>query len=246
MQATSSKVLCPRSTERANLLIESNKLHYATVEELKANGGVCRDCRKHIEKHGKAILAGRAENPAAITPYHVINVADDHAAYVGGEVEPIEDFDYDAVDKALGFVKEAEPDVQQKTGEVLRELMQFCYSGHKRPSAASLKTAALRLAIVCASVRPDLFENATQGQLAASLGRTKAAASKIAVLFRDKYKIKFARSRPDTGREHMRQARLKQGGVNRHNKQTGGGDAEGGGLSKAIIAHCSLPSDGTP
>jgi hypothetical protein len=216
------RVACPASIEHGDL-INSGQAHYATRRQIEKYG-LCRKCRARMKGHGKTVLAGKIETPAFIEPHHAVSVTDDHAGYEDGAITPAVDFDYDEIDRALGLVDVAPPDAQQKAGEVIREIFQFCFSTRKKNSANALKTAALRFAIIASGLRPDLLCNASQGEIAAQLHLTKAAASKVAVLFRDRYKLKFARSRPNTAREHMREARLKQGGVNRR-KQTGGGGA---------------------
>jgi len=206
------KVACPRSLDNANLLTDF-KLHFATPEEIAANGGVCKKCRKEIQKHGKAILAGKVETPGAMVPPPA-QMPDDHAAWqrVSGEnyaeLTQTTDFDYDAVDEALRFVEAAPADARAQAGEVIRQVFAYCFG------RGNLTAAAAKFAVIGAGLRPDVLDDATQTDLANRLGLTKAALSKASVKFQDAFGVKFSRSRSADGRAKMSARRL--GGPNRH------------------------------
>lgn len=216
-----NRVACPASLEHGDLL-NPGQIHYASRSQIEKYG-LCRKCRKRMKKHGKAILKGKVETPAEIEKHHFPTVEQDHAGFADGELVQAQEFDFAAVDEALGLVESTPPDARQQAGEVLRELFQFCFgTQRKKLGAKELKTAAMRFAVIVSSLRPDVCNQATHGELAKHLGRTKAAASKALVAFEDRHGIQFARSRRADGRAAMRAARLAQGGVNRNLRQDTG------------------------
>jgi hypothetical protein len=220
------KVACPRSLDNANLLTDF-KLHFATPEEIAANGGVCKKCRKEIQKHGKAILAGKIEKPGAMVPPPP-QMPDDHAAWqrVSGEnwaeLTQTTDFDYDAVDEALRFVEAAPADARAQAGEVIRQVFAYCFG------RGNLTAAAAKFAVIGAGLRPDVLDDATQTDLANRLGLTKAALSKASVKFQSAFGVKFSRSRSLSARAKMRARRT--GGPDRHRKA----DGQAGGMPVAL------------
>jgi hypothetical protein len=147
---------------------------------------------------------------------------DDHAAWqkVSGEnyaeLTQTSDFNFDDIDTALGLVEEAPPAARAQAGELVRQIFAYCFKS--RQGKPNLKTAAAKLAAIGAGLRPDAFDDATQGELAAQLGLTKAALSKTSVKFQDAFGIKFARSRSKEARQRMAAKRL--GGPDRHHHDT--------------------------
>ena len=213
-----NRVACPASLQFGDL-INSGTLHFTTPAQI-AKYGLCRKCRKRMKEHHKAILAGKLETPVDLNEqHHAPTVEQDHVALDHGELTQSTDFDFDEVDRALGLVEAAPPDARQQAGELVREIFEFCFKARgKKFSASELKTAAMRFAIVVSGLRPDILNDATHGELAKRLSRTKAAASKASVKFEDKHGFQFARSRSLQAREAMRVARLAQGGVPRNKR----------------------------
>ena len=223
-----NRVACPASLEHGDL-INSGQVHYASRRQIEKYG-LCRKCRKRMKKHGKAILNGKVEQPASMNEHHIhLDVEQDHAAFAAtGEAVQVVDFDFDEVDRALGLVKETPPDAREQAGELIRQLMAYCFPAGRK---LNLRTAAAKFAAIGAGLRPDALSNASQTALAENLGLTKAALSKASVKFQDAFKIKFARSRPLSSRAKMRARRL--GGPDRHHKRAeGDGQAEGGASLK--------------
>jgi hypothetical protein len=203
------KVTCPRSWANANLLTDFS-VHYATPEEIQSNGGVCRKCRKQIQKRVKAILRGKKETPAVFEHHRAPDAEQDHVAFdAPGHAETVEWFNHDDVDAALGLIDAAPADARQQAGEVLRQVFQFCFnSPRKKFGARELKTAAMRFALIASSLRPEVLNDATHGELARRIGRTKAAASKAIVNFEDKFNLQLARCRSQESRERMAAAAI--------------------------------------
>jgi hypothetical protein len=121
-----------------------------------------------------------------------------HHQFVGTE-----NFDFDAVDEALGFIAEAPPSAREQAAELLRRLLTWCFN-HR----GSLRSALIRFTAISAGLRPDLLENRSGRELASALGVTKQAFAHASLKFSDAFGIKFARSRSKEDREHMRAARL--------------------------------------
>ena len=226
------KVACPASAEFLDPLA-GYKLHFASKAELEKHGGVCKQCAEKFKKRGAAILAGKIETPGAMVPPPP-QMPDDHVAWqnVSGEnyAELIQtsDFNFDEIDAALGLFETAAPEVRAQAGEVLREIFQFCFgTRRKKLGANELKSAAMRFAVVVSGLRPDILNDATHGELARHLSRTKAAASKASCAFEDRHGIQFARSRRSDARAAMRKARLAQHGVNRNKPKAKGDTGQG-------------------
>jgi len=198
---------CAHSLYNANLTTDY-VLHFGTERELAANGGVCAACARTMRRaHGKALATGANSELPGRPTRRVASQEEDHAGVdTDGAVIQTVDFDYDGVDAALGLVKAASLTAREEAGELVRELVSFCFAGKR--GRTSLRTAAARLAVIAGGLRPDLLEDATQGELAAELGLTKAALSKMAVNFSDEYQVKFSRSRSAEARASMRAARL--------------------------------------
>lgn len=215
------KVACPASADFLDPLAASYKLHFTTAAQI-AKHGVCRKCRKRMKEHGAAILAGKVETPGPMVPppaqmpdgvaWQNVSSSGDGQTYA--ELTPTCNFDFDALDEALGFVEAAQPSAREQAGELVRQLFAYCF---KARAKVNLKTAAAKFAMIGAGLRPDdALHNASQTELAAQLGLTKAAMSKASVKFQSAFAIKFARSRSLSGRAKMRAARLAQHGVNRN------------------------------
>ncbi len=215
------KVACPASAEFLDPLAAGFKLHFATPAELQKHGGVCKACSEKFAKAHKTVVSGkRIETPVDLNEHHLEpDLAQDHVAFdAPGDLVGIVDFPFAEID---GVLESAPEDARQLAGEVLREIFHFCFgTGHKQFGETQLKTAAMRLAIVVSGLRPEIVNNATHGELAKCLSRTKAAASKSNVLFQSRHGFKFARSRDESARAKMRARRL--GGPDRHHHDTEG------------------------
>jgi hypothetical protein len=135
----------------------------------------------------------------------------DHVAFdtdAHGAIQTTE-FDFDAVDEALGFVHQSPPEAREQAAELFRNLMAWCFADG-RPLRASM----VRFTAICAGLRPDLLDNKTGHELALELNVTKQAMSRQAVRFEDAFGFKFARSRSKESRQRMAAAR--RGGPNRN------------------------------
>jgi hypothetical protein len=202
-----NRVACPASFP--------GETHFAKASQI-ARWGVCRKCRARIKKDGKAILAGKVEQPVDMNerPHH-LDIEQDHAAFdASGVVVQTTHFDFDEVDRALGLVEIAPIEARQQAAELVRELFVWCFKSNKRH--APLRTASARFAVIAAGLRPDLLSDDSQTELAQRLGMTKAALSKASVRFQDAFGIKFSRSRSLSARASMRARRL--GGPARYRK----------------------------
>lgn len=209
------RVACPASLQFGDL-INSGSIHFASRKQIEKHG-LCRKCRKRMKEHHKAILAGKLETPVDMNEqHHAPTVEQDHVAFADGELTQSTDFDYAEIDRALGLVEAAPPDARQQAGEVLRQIFAYCFQSKRK---LNLRTAAAKLAVIGAGLRPDALADESQTELAASLGLTKAALSKASVKFQDAFGIKFSRSRSSDARAAMRASRLAQGGVSRHKRK---------------------------
>lgn len=135
-----------------------------------------------------------------------------------GPVKEFTEFSYDAVEEdhsnplaAIAMAEPEEPDPMKLASDGFSEILAFCWSH----SANEMHPAFLKFVAVTALVNPMLLHNQTYKQLAEKLGVTKAALSKVALAFQDKFKLKFRRSRPAISRKRM--ARKMKGNHNRHN-----------------------------
>lgn len=119
------------------------------------------------------------------------------------------DFDFGAVDEALGFIHRSPPEAREQAAELFRQLAAWCFRGN-RPLRASL----VRFVAIVAGLRPDLLGNRSGRDLAAELGCTKQNLSHQSAKFSDVFGIQFARCRSKEARAHMARARI--GGPNRN------------------------------
>jgi hypothetical protein len=211
-----NRVACPASLEHGDLL-NPGQIHYASRRQIE-KFGLCRKCRAKLKKKHAAIAAGKIETPATIEHHHHLDVEQDHVGFDAAEVVQTTDFDFAEVDLALGLVEETPPDARQQAGELVRQLFAYCF---KSKGKVNLKTAAAKLAVIGAGLRPDALNDASQTELAARLGLTKAALSKASVKFQSAFGIKFSRSRSVSARSKMRARRL--GGPARHRKAAANG-----------------------
>ena len=144
--------------------------------------------------------------------------ADDHVAYVNGQLEPYEDFPFDEIERReteqlFGFVKDAPEDVRQLAAELWGQTLAWMWT------QAGIKSATIKLVALTAGLRPDLLGDRAYLQLANEMGVTKAAIPAQSIRFQTIFGVKVARSRSEEGRANMRAARLNQGGVSRRTKR---------------------------
>jgi hypothetical protein len=214
-----NRVACPASLEHGDL-INSGAIHFTSRRQIE-KFGLCKKCRKRMKKHGKAILNGKVEQPADMNEHHHRpDVEQDHVGFDAAEVVQTTDFDFAEVDRALGLVEETPPDARQQAGELVRQLFAYCFPSQRK---LDLRTAAAKLAVIGAGLRPDALNDASQTELAARLGLTKAALSKASVKFQSAFGIKFSRSRSVSARAKMRARRL--GGAAIHRKAAADGQS---------------------
>ena len=121
------------------------------------------------------------------------------------------DFDFEAVDQALGFIRKARPSARQEAAELFRQLATWCFQGDK-----PLRVAAMKFSVIASGLRPELLGDRTMGEIATEFNCTKQNLAHQAAKFQDAFGIKFARCRSKEAREHMRKARI--GGPNRNVK----------------------------
>jgi hypothetical protein len=136
-------------------------------------------------------------------PEHIGFSVEEH-----GAIQTV-DFDFEAVDEALGFVRKARPTARQEAGELFRELANWCFGGKR-----SVRGALVKFVAICAGLRPELLDDRNGKDLAKEIGCTKQALSHQAVRFENAFQIKFARARSVEARRHMRERRL--GGINHY------------------------------
>lgn len=123
---------------------------------------------------------------------------------------PVAQFDYDAVDAALGNAApldadDAPPrasDRRAAAAEGLASVLAWACE------VQTIHAMTVRFVAMVAAVRPELLNGKTYKQLAAELHCTKQNISKTVVRFERKFGFKSVRTRPLSGRENMRRARL--------------------------------------
>ena len=195
--------------------------------------GVCQGCKETFDaRHRAVVVEGKSEVPSKAeelpsdpTVRHNFDETHHHEnGHLCAVAMPEEDFA-----ELDGIIAAQPPSVRQLAGELVREIFLFCFNtNHKKFGASELKTATLRFVVVAAGLRPDLLNNASNGQLARLLSRTKSTASKASCLFEDRFGLQFTRTRGKDARKRMRQARLAQGGANRNLGKRGKADTGGG------------------
>jgi len=200
------RVACPRSWDAADLLT-NYKIHYATPEELVANGGVCCQCRAAITKRNANFLGGRVEKPVDITlaSHHGTDIEHDHVGFTDGhEAVQTADFDFAGVSALLGEVERAPEDAREQAGEVLRRILIWCFSGPR----VRLKTAAAKFAALVACVNPDILGAKMFKDIGRELRLTKGAISRHAVDFEKAFHFQASRCRSETARAAMAKAQI--------------------------------------
>ena len=188
---------------------------------LKLEAGVCPRCRAAFEKSHRVGVNGTAHRALVTleTP-HFADAA--HSGFVApGEPVPVVDFAWNEVESLAGEIRDTAPDAQAVAAELLARVFTYCFTKHKgngNELPVPLRTAALRFAVVVASLRPDLVGRTLEG-IADEVGMTKASASHAALMFADSWGMKLAPSRSATGRAHMARA-MKASWQARHAAQT--------------------------
>jgi hypothetical protein len=175
-----------------------HKSQPATCDTL-ADSGISRT---QSSRWQKVAAVARVDSTAALMirqmlPEHVGFSVEAH-----GAIQTV-DFDFEAVDEALGFVRKAPPTAREQAAELFRQLATWCFRGN-RP----LRTATMKFAVIVGGLRADLLGDRTMGEIATELGCTKQNMAHQSAKFQDAFGIKFARSRSKEAREHMRRARL--------------------------------------
>ena len=220
------RVACPVSIDRANLLTNF-KVHFTTARQIQKYG-MCRACRARFKRdHGAILIGEKTETPAAMTNHRELpNLENDHAGHEApGEVIQTTDFDFGAVDEALGIFEDAPPDARQQAAEVLQNIWRWLYAkGGQTP----LRTAAAKLGVLVSGFSPDTLDGATLETMADELGVTKSAMSKINVTTQKRFSLMFPRSRSDESKAHMAAAAMGhrptfKGRRNGNTGNTGGG-----------------------
>jgi hypothetical protein len=195
-------VPCPASVDHCA------EPHYVKPEELAANNGICKKCKAKFDgKHRGVVLEGKPETAvvglADFQNHHVHHAFDETVHFDNGELAAVAmpaDFD-----ELAEYLSEQPQTVLQKTAEVLREILAFCFTSRARKK---LFTAAARFAVITSGLRPELLDDEARTTFANELGFTKAALSKMSVKFERTFNFKFARSRSFESRQHMRQSAL--------------------------------------
>ena len=109
---------------------------------------------------------------------------------------PVEEFDYSKIDGALGWTERGSPEVAHYEYAVEMATEGFALflgwvwllpSGKTR----NPESAKLRFLAATATLRPQIFENKSFNQIAASMGLTRAALSKLSVEFADEFSLHF-------------------------------------------------------
>lgn len=200
---TSSKIICPRSIDKMDVLSDGYKLHYATPAELKANGGVCAACAKVIRKHNSP-SPRRGESEPQSSHEEVHTTGERH--YEGGEDHgriEVTQFDWQGVEELLGELEQATPTAREEAADLMSRI--FTWIMARR----SVKTPLVRMWAILAGIRPDLaFDGESYPQIARRLGITKAAFSKTMLLAQDHFRLKFARTRSAISRARMGAAQV--------------------------------------
>ena len=123
-------------------------------------------------------------------PHNGISHAED------GHLEPSEDFDFSKIDADLGWVERGNPDIAIRD-EVIEQasegLALFLGWVWVTPDGKTRNhnSATLRFLAASATLRPQLFKNRSFNQIAARVGCTRAAISKLSVEFSDNFKLHF-------------------------------------------------------
>jgi hypothetical protein len=141
--------------------------------------------------------------------HYVATVHGDRAHYADGDLVEAVDFDFDAVDEALGLIHRTPPQAREQAAELFRALTAWCFKDG-RP----LRSAMVKWIAIISGLRPDLLENRSGRELAEELGVSKQALTHQSVRFSDAWQIQFARGRLKESRERMAAAR--RGGPNRN------------------------------
>ena len=186
--------------------------HFTTAAQI-AKHGVCKKCYRQMKESGKAVFAGKVETPVNMSePDHRPSLQQDAIGYGDdGHLTNSVDFDWAEIDRLVDKIEDEPAPVQEQAAALVKKIFAFCFVGRKKKfSGKNLKTAALRLAVICSSLRPTDFDDVAHGELAAALGMGKAAASKAITTFEDRVKIKFPRTQSKAARASMREARLEQ------------------------------------
>jgi len=193
----SDMIPCPNSLERANLMTNF-AVHYATQQELKQNGGVCRKCFLTFASRNHTLDG--SEEPVKISSHHQQSADLDHTGFSqSGQVESTVDFDYDQIrfnGDTREFFDNASNDVRVEAATALGLILEWVWQ-------SGFESAQRKFAILSAGLRPELLNDESLEQIATRLGCGKAALSKAGLLFQKTFGVKFSRTRSAEARQHM-------------------------------------------
>ena len=170
------------------------------VAELTEHRGICRFCWKsmniaHRASHSRANDRRMAEAAESF--------GQNHGSQHQDGLHSIE-FNFNEVDPLLSEIEQAPLDARQQAADLLARIFDYCWRGDGEHRT---RTAAARFAVIVRGIRPDIVE-LNSCEIAAELGVTKQAISKLAVGVEDAFGLKFAHCRSKRGRENMRRAQL--------------------------------------
>lgn len=176
-------------------------------KEIREFHGTCQYCRRSmLTAHLNGKLGTNNPEHEGEKPTPFARITEDH--YTGcaldeeGQRENFTEFDYAAIDRDLGLVKEVGDDARAQAAEVVRRLMVYCW----RPPL-SIRQSFARFAIVSAGLFPDVATLSFR-QIAHALNCSKQNVSKAAIQAQQLWGLKFHHTRSDESRQRMRAKRL--------------------------------------
>ena len=180
--------------------------------ELQSHKGVCKYCKTAFSNAHRGFLLTKRERS-----HHQVLRGDEHATAfdptTGSLTETVE-FDYAAIDEALGHVEQATPDARHEAAELLAKLFFFVWGGPRtdgKLTKQNLRCALARFSIVGGAIRRDLVPE-TFDEIAAVVGTTKQNLSVHSRRFCEAFNFETSRGRTAESRAAMRRAALKAHG----------------------------------
>jgi len=127
-------------------------------------------------------------------------------SFEDGRPVPVENFDFEAVDRALNPAAPPTADPHAFAGEAIKRILNWCYTQPKMDPQAAFR----RFLVLSAMVAPEATRARNFTELATLANCTKANISLLCREFRDQFGNIAPRARTEAGCQRMREARLRK------------------------------------
>ena len=157
---------------------------------------MCKFCFNSFRAAHKSTRDGKLKPFDAKPVEHIAKPESDH--WADGSLSNSIDFDFDQVDRNLGWVKDTPRDVRKEAAEMFKKLLSNIW-----PDGSHARPAFVRFLAASCVLDPSLLEGKSMEEIGAQLNASKQSISRFALKFSDSFNLKFRRQRSKSGRKNM-------------------------------------------